>query len=151
MNAKALHNLSGFSGTENYYRHMGGLLLTDGVKFLADNADCYWLLDIIASYQREKVIQKDPMMRQMQFWHLRPVPESGMPEILTEGGVKVHEKCREGQPEAYVTCERDQNDVAIVQEIPMTNFPFHALEDREITLYVEIANGRAVCLLPSEH
>lgn len=38
-----------FTGTENYYRHIGKLLLTDGAKFLADNAGCYWLYDIVWS------------------------------------------------------------------------------------------------------
>jgi uncharacterized protein DUF6876 len=41
--------LSQFYGTENYYRHMGKLVVTDGTKFLADQAGCYWLCDIVFS------------------------------------------------------------------------------------------------------
>lgn len=41
--------LEQFTGTERYHRHFGGLLLTDGAKFLADQAGCYWLYDIVAS------------------------------------------------------------------------------------------------------
>lgn len=37
-----------FTGTMEYHRH-GSLMLTDGVKYLADNAECYWLMDIINS------------------------------------------------------------------------------------------------------
>ena len=43
--------LAGFSGTQQYYKYMLGLLLTDGVKWLADEAQCHWLLDVIASTQ----------------------------------------------------------------------------------------------------
>lgn len=43
-------DLSGFIGTENYYKY-GKILLTDGVKYLAETAKCYWLLDIVASAQ----------------------------------------------------------------------------------------------------
>jgi hypothetical protein len=42
--------LSQFTGTENHYKHPLGILYTDGVKYLAKEAGCYWLLDIIASY-----------------------------------------------------------------------------------------------------
>ena len=44
-------NLAQFTGTEKYYSYPMGLKLTDGVKYLADKCKCYWLLDIIASYQ----------------------------------------------------------------------------------------------------
>ena len=42
--------LDQFTGTEQYYKYLAGLKLTDGVKFLADKG-CYWIIDIIASYQ----------------------------------------------------------------------------------------------------
>lgn len=45
-----LDELRHFYGTEHYYRYMPGLVITDGVKFLADNAGCYWLLDMVWSY-----------------------------------------------------------------------------------------------------
>ena len=41
--------LAHFSGTERYHRTHPGLLATDGVKYLADQAGAYWLLDIIWS------------------------------------------------------------------------------------------------------
>ncbi len=44
-------DLNQFTGTECYYAYLVGLKLTDGVKFMADKAGAYWLLDIIASYQ----------------------------------------------------------------------------------------------------
>jgi hypothetical protein len=50
MNAS---DLSGFTGTENYYRYsplFRNFILTDGTKFLADEAGAYWLMDAIASH-----------------------------------------------------------------------------------------------------
>jgi len=44
--------LNQFAGTEHYYKHwLGKIVFTDGVKYLADKADAYWLIDLIASYQ----------------------------------------------------------------------------------------------------
>jgi hypothetical protein len=46
-------DLSGFTGTENYYRYsplFRNFILTDGTKFLADEAGAYWLIDAIASH-----------------------------------------------------------------------------------------------------
>ena len=45
-----LEALRNFYGTEHYYRHMPGLVITDGVKFLADEAGAYWLLDMVWSH-----------------------------------------------------------------------------------------------------
>lgn len=45
------------SGTESYHRFSilpNAPVITDGVKAVADAAGCYWLLDIIASYQGKK-------------------------------------------------------------------------------------------------
>ncbi|MGA9381161.1 MAG: DUF6876 family protein [Phormidium sp.] len=44
--------LSHFTGTDNYYKHWLGFQYTDGIKFLADNAECYWLLDAIRATRR---------------------------------------------------------------------------------------------------
>ncbi len=71
MNKDALKNFGQFSmGTENYYRHslVPNFLFTDGVKYLAENAECFWLIDIIASYQA--MAKKDEALQAMQFWHL---------------------------------------------------------------------------------
>ena len=61
--------LAQFSGTERYYRISRRHLLTDGTKYLADNAECFWMMDAIASHLSEigtsdwfvqvKVIVKD--------------------------------------------------------------------------------------------
>jgi hypothetical protein len=44
--------LNQFTGTENYHKHwLGQIVYTDGVKYLVDKAEAYWLIDLIASYQ----------------------------------------------------------------------------------------------------
>lgn len=51
MNTNELQiNLSQFIGTEKYYRITHRHLLTDGTKYLAENAQCFWLMDAIASH-----------------------------------------------------------------------------------------------------
>jgi hypothetical protein len=47
--------LDQFTGTEQYYKHWLGMRYTDGVKYVAERANAYWLLDAIASYQRGKI------------------------------------------------------------------------------------------------
>ena len=46
-----------FTGTEHYHRHQPGFLLTDGAKWLAESAGCYWLYDII--YSIRSILDKD--------------------------------------------------------------------------------------------
>ena len=45
--------LTQFTGTERYYRISRRHLLTDGSKYLADHAECYWMMDAIASHLSE--------------------------------------------------------------------------------------------------
>lgn len=44
--------LAQFSGTEHYYRYHS-LLLTDGAFYLAEKAECFWLMDVIWSHAME--------------------------------------------------------------------------------------------------
>lgn len=50
-------DLDQFIGTEQYYKHWLGSVYTDGVKFLAEKAEAYWLLDIVFSYKRKEPFQ----------------------------------------------------------------------------------------------
>lgn len=65
MTKEELENgLTNFYGTEDYHKFsilFPNLFLTDGVKFLADNAGAYWLMDIIGSYQPK--CRKDLMLQ----------------------------------------------------------------------------------------
>ena len=41
-----LENLSQFTGTTQYYRVLPTFVVTDGVKYLMDEAECYWLAEL---------------------------------------------------------------------------------------------------------
>ena len=44
-------NMAMSTGTQNYYKHwLPGVCYTDGVHQLANDADCFWLIDAIASH-----------------------------------------------------------------------------------------------------
>jgi len=118
-------NLQMFSGTQHWYEHgvFPNVLYTDGVKYLAESAECHWLVDAIASHQVR--CQQDDMLRGMQFW-----------ELFTEQGGWV------------LACYRDKGDEAFRQEIPYSDFPL----DDGIRIWVAPIDWERVALyLPSEH
>jgi hypothetical protein len=45
--------LTQFTGTERYYQISRRHLLTDGTKYLAEHAECFWMMDAIASHLSE--------------------------------------------------------------------------------------------------
>lgn len=53
-------HLRAFSGSEQFYRLYPGLILTEGVKFLCDQAQCYWLMDCLYSYQMLPHVAEEP-------------------------------------------------------------------------------------------
>jgi hypothetical protein len=106
MNADELRRaLSHFTGTDEWHKHMSGLLFTDGVKFLADTVGAYWLIDLIASWQKRA--RKDRMLREIQIWELRV-------DLAAHTAIAV--------------CLRDTNDEAFRQEIPFTDFPLESVK-----------------------
>lgn len=91
-------DLQQFCGTENYYRNFTGLLYTDGVKYLADNAGAHWLIDLIGSYQ--------PKLKNIPFqlWSIDKRQDSS----------------------AGVYCQEDIGEPLLVkQEIEWTDFPLN--------------------------
>lgn len=50
MNTFNPADLAQFKGTERYYRLNRLCLLTDGTKYLAEEAGAFWLMDAAASY-----------------------------------------------------------------------------------------------------
>jgi len=49
-NEQLATELASFIGTTQYYRITNRFIVTDGVKYLADRASCYWLLDLYAAH-----------------------------------------------------------------------------------------------------
>jgi hypothetical protein len=97
LSIDANEQLQHFNGTENYYKYFGGLVLTDGVRELAERFKCYWLLDIIASYQPE--LRKECF----QVWTL----------------------LRNENDTALVRCTNGNEKELISQTIPYTDFKAH--------------------------
>ncbi len=106
VQAKLTHaDLRQFTGTEQWYRHalMRKIVYTEGVKYLADKADCYWLIDKIATMQLEPKIKAE----EFQVWKLR---------------------LNENETSAVLTCE-DGNDKAVYrEEISFTDFPLNSID-----------------------
>lgn len=106
-----------FTGTENYYRHFSGRFnFTDGVKWLAEVAEAYWLIDMIAGFQFI-VRNKDKRMNDYQFW------------TLTTDTVK---------QTATLICEADKGEVVLEHNIDFTPFPLD-----EVVLWLEA--GVLIC------
>jgi len=55
-----LEKLEQFHGTENYYKStFGKLKLTDGINWLRNELNCYWLIDIIESVQHLSKVKEN--------------------------------------------------------------------------------------------
>ena len=133
MNIKALAELGQFYGSENYYRQsLTGLLITDGIKFLRDNADCQWLLDKIGLAQQCAGFRNDPMLQEIQFWEIKSI----------------------GDNKAVLSCFRDKNNCAYTETINYTDFPFAAVGNPFKIWVAPTYCDNKICQLahlPSEH
>ena len=88
-----------FTGTEHWYRHplYRAFCYTDGVKYLAEAAGAYWLIDTILACQLDPRVEKE----YFQFWTLTVNADRS----------------------AVLTCT-DGNDTAVYrQEYGFTDFP----------------------------
>ena len=95
INAK----LRRFVGSDIIYKHWLGIKYTSGIKYLAEAAECFWLLDTIASHQNANLLSL-PQLREFQIWHLIVQEKSGI-----------------------LICEWDTDQEVLRQEVPYTNFP----------------------------
>lgn len=98
-----LEILNHATGTESYHRCSpipGFPVITDGVFMLAEAASCYWLLDIIGSYQSNRKLDKS-----FQVWKLT---------VNTEN-------------ESAVVQGNNDTTLIVTQEIPYTDFPLEEL------------------------
>ena len=91
-------------GTEQYHKYSpfpGYPVATDGVIALAEAGGCYWLLDIIGSYQTDERLDSA-----FQVWEL---------------------KVNLGDCNAVVRGYND-TELIVTQEIPRTDFPLEELK-----------------------
>ena len=99
-------DLSGFTGTVNWYRYtmMPQFTYTDGVKYLAEQAKAYWLLDAVFSWQ----LQPEVRGQEFQSWKLAVEDHKGI-----------------------LVCEDGNRNQVAMQRIAFTDFPL-----KEISLWL---------------
>jgi hypothetical protein len=91
--------LSYYTGTEKYYRISRRHMLTDGNNYLAEEAECFWMMDAIAGHLSE--IDTEDWFVQVRV----TVNDSRATVIYEDGTGSEHAR----------------------QEIPYTDFPMHAI------------------------
>jgi len=89
-NSELLAELAQFTGTQGYTRITRRHLLTDGARYLADHAECYWLMDAVASHL-------DEIGTQDWFVLVRLELEGSMATLIYEDG-NGHEHARQAIP-----------------------------------------------------
>jgi hypothetical protein len=91
----SIHDLGNFTGTENWYRHMSQRVYTDGIKYLAEDQNCYWLIDEVLFAQTRTKIKAEPF----QVWTLKTKDETGL-----------------------LTCNDGNGNIVFKKKIPYTDF-----------------------------
>ena len=101
-------DLRQFTGSESIYRHglIRTVLYTDGIRYVAENAGAYWLIDEIALAQR---FNKTIAVEEFQLWTLTVNAD---------------------QHTAVLACDDGNDNVVFRKDIPFTDFPLS-----EIKLY----------------
>ena len=74
-----------FTGTTQHFQHWTGLQYTDGIKYLAQTAKAYWLIDLVASYQSS--FAKHPDLEHFQLWELTTKDSKGLVSCAKDSGV----------------------------------------------------------------
>ena len=97
--------LGQFTGTEYWYRHWAvrSILYTDGVKYVADTAGAYWLLDEIVFAQKGN---KQVAAETFQLWKLNLRPDHT----------------------ATLICEDGNGNVVFTKQLEYTDFPLDEIK-----------------------
>jgi hypothetical protein len=122
-----------FTGTAHYYEHwLPGCLFTDGVKFLAEKAGAFWMIDLVFSHQPEihAKARRDTKYRdEFQVWKFNLNYSGGM----------------------HAVCDDGDGLVLASQDVEYTDFPLDHIK-LYCTKNVD-ENGKTLMILylPSEH
>ncbi len=75
--------LGQFTGTTEWYRHplFRGFTYTEGIRYIAQRAGAYWLVEAILSHQLDKKAKAEAF----QVWTLTRTPEGGASLVMTDG------------------------------------------------------------------
>jgi len=121
-------DLAQFIGTTQWYRWsglFGNCVLTDGTRYLAEEAGAYWLMDGIASHQPALRRHADSGLHDLQFWRLDVKPDHS----------------------ATLSCRADSGcEPAIVQQIEFTDSCLDS-----VSIWVTWDGERWCLMLPSEY
>lgn len=101
-------DLAEFTGTEKWYRHpiVKNTLYTDGIKYVAERAGAYWLIDEIAFNQMHLLVKNE----EFQVWTLNV-------DLV--------------KSTAILTCDDGNDNIVYTKQIGFTDFPME-----EIKIYV---------------
>jgi hypothetical protein len=149
-------NLPHFTGTEEYHRLRypwlrRQFLITDGLKFVADKASAYWLLDIIASHFSNQRVASEPFQVWRLIVNLDGQGDLGRFEEVQDDN-QAQQAIRSWLPtsksgQALIVADDGNGKLLVQQAIPYTSFPLP-----EFTFYVtnDEFNG-IVVMLTSEY
>ncbi|PZR14733.1 MAG: hypothetical protein DI539_18670 [Flavobacterium psychrophilum] len=98
-------DLAQFTGTEVWYNHslIGNVLYTDGIRYVAEKAGAYWLIDEIAFGQGIPHIGSE----EFQLWKLKVDLEKST---------------------AVLTCDNGNGKIVFRTVIPYTDFPLDEIK-----------------------
>ncbi len=95
-------DLDQFTGTENHYRHYTNYKYTDGVKYMAEKAGAYWLINeifIITVYNKN-------LQRDFVAWKLKKTKDTA----------------------AILSCEDGNYNKLFSKKIDFTDFPLDSID-----------------------
>lgn len=89
MTTNLEHELKQFTGSERFFRNplFLAFLYTEGVRFLAQRASAYWLIDFIFSMQLEPEIKTQPF----QAWSIEVVEGESIWITVDDGNLYIEE------------------------------------------------------------
>ncbi|QDS91415.1 hypothetical protein FF011L_01450 [Roseimaritima multifibrata] len=123
-------DLQQFTGDDLRYRTLNrSVIYTPGIKYLAENAQAYWLIDAIASYfvgpEMRNAMKRDDRLQSLQFWRL---------EVTDEQTASL-----------YAVADKGLKPF-IAQAIDFTDFPFDCID-----VWAGFDGTYWTLYLPSEH
>lgn len=74
-------DLGQFTGSEQFYRHafIRAVIMSEGIMYLREAGNCYWLIDAIGSHlispEFKKAAAKDERISLLHFWKLAVNPD----------------------------------------------------------------------------
>ena len=95
--------LAFFTGSEKFYKAYPNLIITDGVKFLAERAEAFWLIDLVFSYQTIAKVKKEPFQ---------------VYELTVDLNTK----------SSKMVCTDGNENILYTQNIPFTTFPLESIK-----------------------